>query len=144
MNYLAVMSAVKSNNLVINYLEEPKTEWWELVKAHKKIEFRELPEDRKLRMVYGDHTGQLDIIYLREFTNRTIDDAFIRHEGLYQSKDIGEFEINDMDLIKVHLPEGEENFDFLTVDWVKTSGTLLAELIQTVLLRRVWNPYERQ
>lgn len=144
LNYLSVMTAARSNNLVVWFLDEPNNAWWDLVKGNRSIEFRQLEgEPPAIVLDPEDNTGRMDMLYLLKFDKDKIDDAFVKHGGLFLHKDEGEFEKKDMQLITVHLPEGEKDHSFITPEWVKTSDTLLAELIQTICLKRIWNPHER-
>lgn len=139
LNYLSAMSAVRFNEVIMCYVEEPESEWWKLVKAHKSILLKQMFSGEALSIDPEDNVGLLILIYLRKFTQDSTDHAMLKHECLYENKDTGEFERDDLDVIRVHVPEGI----YLTPQWVKDSDTVLSDLIKTVLLPRIWNPYER-
>ena len=139
MAYVAVMSAIRFNEVVFWYGVEPESKYFDIIKKVKSIEFKKIDPVGGISLGRDDNTGRLDIVYLSEFVKDvSFEDAFIKND-VFVPEDIGEFEKKDITLVKVNVPEGQESLDFINKEWVAESGTLLASLIKTVLLERVWN-----
>lgn len=147
MAYLAVMSALLHNQVILWMDEEPEGKWFELIKKMEikspHLDFAKIHPLTGITIDQHDQTGRLDIIYLAPFTKESIDDAFIDHNLLGQGKD-GLFERKDITLVRVFVPEDQPNLDFITPEWVSANDTLLSALIKRAYLERVWNPYGRQ
>lgn len=132
LNYLSVMSAIRISPVTIWVKEEPSNKYWDIVKKVKSITFKEIDPVTGITLDIDDFTGRTNIIYIGKLNRDTyVEDASIKHDGLYEVG--GEFEAKDMCLITIFKE------DVLTPEYVKTSGTLLAELIKRVLLKRVWD-----
>jgi len=133
LNYLSVMSAIKGNKVTVWIVEEPKdNRYWDLVKKVKSITFKNVdPVTGALKANVEDKIGRTDIIYLGELNDNYVNDAMVDHTGIYEEN--GEFENKDMCLVRVFKPE------VVTLEYVTNNKTTLANLIQRVIMRRVWN-----
>jgi hypothetical protein len=131
LNYLAIMSAVRYNDLTVWIKQEPSNAYWNIVKKHPSITFKEIDPVTGITLHYEDFTGKLDIIYIAECTKAMVNEYQIEHPKMYEVD--GEFEAKDMCLVKVDKPE------LITPEYIETSNTALANLIKHVLLERVWN-----
>ena len=131
LNYLAVMSAIRFNDVTMWTREIPKNnKYWKMIKKMKRIEFKEIHPVTGITVDQHDFTGSLDIIYMANMKPRMVNDAMIDHKGMYD--DDGEFVIKDMILVKVRQPE------LITLDYVRDSKSGIAQLIRKILLERVW------
>jgi hypothetical protein len=142
LNYLSAMTAIKNYDVVLWVLEEPEdNKWWTVVRNTIGEEnLAPTTKEKGITLNGEDKTGRLDIIYLGgELGSDYVRYAEMKHD-LFAPKEEGEFEAKDIPFVKVHTIEGF-NLDQIDVNWVRTSNTLLAELIQTVLLERVWNAF---
>ncbi len=144
LNYLSAMTAMKNYDVVFWVLEEPEdNKWWTVVRNTVGEEnLVPTTKEKGITLNGEDKTGRLDIIYLGgELGSDYAKYAEMKHD-LFKSKDIGEFEAKDIPFVKVFPPnEDWTDFDSINVDWIKHSDTLLAELVKTVLLERVWSPF---
>jgi hypothetical protein len=130
LNYLSVMSAIINNEVKIWVVEEPDNKYWELVKKMKMIEFVETTPEKGISLSYEDKVGRLDAIYLGELSDNYTNEYVMEHENLYEPT--GEFTEKDITIVKVTKPE------LITPEYVKTSDSVMAQLIRRVLLERVW------
>lgn len=141
LNYISAMSAIKNYDVVFWILEEPDNGWWSIVKkVSDEKNLVPTTKEKGITLSYrqGDRTGTLDIIWLGgELTDDYVTQANMVH-GLFEHKDVGEFEAKDIPLVRVH-PTEDFSLEQIDAEWVRTSDTLLAELIKTVLLERVWD-----
>lgn len=132
LNYLAVMSANRFNDVTMWTKQEPvNNKYWELVKKAPHIEFTEIDPITGITLSQDDYTGRLDIIYIAEVTKNMVSEAMVDHEGMYE--DDGEFKTKDMCLVRVFKPE------LITPEYVKDSKSAIAQLIRKALFKRVWN-----
>ena len=132
LNYLAVMSANRFNDVVMWYGEVPKNNpYWELVKKAPHIEFKEIDPVYGIVMSQNDQTGWLTMIYMTETSHRIVSDSMFEHEAMYE--DDGKFEIKDMVAVDIKKPE------LITPEYVRDSKSGIAQLIRGVLLKRVWD-----
>ena len=135
LNYLAVMSAIKVADVTFWTRQTPENnKYWDIVKKVKSITWKEIDPQTGITIDQYDYTGRLDIIYFGGLTARMLDDAMIDHKDMYKVG--GEFERKDICLVRVFKPE------LITHDYVKNSGTAIAELIQKALFERVWDVKE--
>lgn len=134
LNYLSVMSAILNNKVRIWIVgQEPTDRYWDIIKKVKSIEFVKTTPEEGITISYsgGDKTGRIDAIYLGELGDNYVDEYSMEHENLY-TKD-GTFKRKDITIVKVIQP------DLITTEYVKTSDSVIAQLIRRVLLERVWN-----
>ena len=132
LNYLSVMSAIKGNKVTMWIVEEPTGRYWDLVKKVKSITFKNVdPVMGTLRAKFEDKIGRTDIIYLGELNDNYVTEAMVDHTGIYEEN--GEFEAKDMCLVRIFRPE------VVTLEYITNNKTTLANLVQRVLMKRVWN-----
>lgn len=133
LNYLAVMSAIRFNDVTFWTREVPEdNKYWNMIMKMRRITFREIDDKggTGITIDQEDFTGRLDIIYIAEMDKRMIDDAMIDHKDMYE--DDGEFERKDILLVRVFRPE------LITPEYVAESKSGIAQLIRHILLERVW------
>lgn len=131
LNYLSVMTAIIHNEVTIWIKSAPEGKYWDLIKKMKMITFKDIDPVTGISLDVDDRTGRIDIIYMAPLTDSYVDHALIDHTNMYEID--GEFEINDMCLVRVFKPE------LITPEYVANSKTAIAELIKILLLERVWN-----
>lgn len=126
------MSAIRGNKVTIWVVEEPVGRYWDLVKKVKSITFKNVdPVTGALTLKVEDKVGRIDIIYLGELNDDYVREALVDHTGIYVAG--GEFETKDMCLVRVFRPE------VVTLEYVTNNKTTLANLIQRVIFKRVWD-----
>lgn len=131
LNYLAVMSAMRFNDVTMWYRQHPEdNKYWDIVKKTT-IKFKEIDPVEGITLSQYDYTGRLDIIYISPVTKNMVSEAIVDHNGMYE--DDGEFKAKDMCLVRVFKPE------LITPEYVKDSKSAIAQLIRKVLFKRVWN-----
>ena len=132
LNYLAVMSAVRFNQVTLWIKSEPDVDnfYWDIIKKNKSFEIKPVDPVTGITLDIDDFVGRTDIIYIAPCTKQMVDDASIDHTKMYEED--GEFESNDMCLITVKKPE------LIDLDFVK-GNSALANVIKHVLLERIWN-----
>lgn len=127
------MSAIRGNKVKMWVVEEPSNRYWDIVKKVRSIEFVETTPEKGITVSVsgGDKVGRLDAIYLGELSDNYVNEYMMDHGDLYSPN--GEFLEKDITIVKVTRPE------LINPDYVKAGYSTMAQLIQRVLLERVWN-----